>query len=548
MQVHVATPKTGPRDSFDLALLLAELDRALRARGEAAPAAPLRGDLTRRAWLLVELELERGSPIGIERSGQRFASPELGDLPCRYLAALVRAMEVHHVECLRFSTPLGFDDFARFVELLAVPTADLDEVHTDGFPGRLYEGSDEGIEVNGIARPQCETEADRNPDTGASVLPFDSPLDSGSAASSEPAATSAPTWPALEEDPLEAPAMLMKGEQLRLGLRELDRCDDDLLYDALLDRIAATAAELWSQGHHDEGYRALLLLTAHASGAGDRPRSHVLMAQSALHRLADEDVMRFVIERGRVCKSGGIRATQMLLELGERPAAAILEALHEETDPVCSQQLAGMLLALGDNAVPTLARAISRREGARLQRAVRLAGELQNPKLVPPLASLFDDSGPALRREAALALAAIGNGEAREVLFRAVGSGRKDTAVAAANALATSGHGEVCERMGKALANAIERKQSQVAAALVRALGHQDDPPRPFFSLLEQVFDDNTEVEHATPLRAAAVDALASRRDSQAERWLLAATRDPDAGVSKRAHALLNARDREQGA
>jgi hypothetical protein len=549
VQVHVATPKTGPRDGFDLALLLTEVDRALRDRGDAAPAAPLRSsDLTRRAWLLVELELDRAGPIEIERNGQQFSDPDLGPLPCRYLTTLVRAMEVHGVERIRLTAPLGFDDFARFEELLALPTADRDEMHADRFPGRLYESSKGGIEVNGVARPHDAATPER--DDEASVLSFDSSRAHGERRDAEtptkPTSAGTPAWPALEEDPLEAPAMVMKGERLRLSLRELDRCDDDLLYDALLDRIAATTEELWSEGHREEGYRALLLLTAHASGAGDRPCSHVLMAQSALQRLADDDVVRFVIDRGRVCESDGIRPTQLLLELGERPAAAILESLHEETDPACSQQLVGMLLALGDNAVPALARAISRREGARLQRAVRLAGELQNPKLVPPLASVFGDSGPALRREAANALAAIGNGEALDVLFRALGSGRDEKAVVAANALATSGQRDVCERLGEALTHAIERNQPRVAAALVRALGQQDDPPASFLSLLERVFDDEADTTVPKALRAAAIDALTSRRDGRAERWLLAATRDPDAGVSKRAHALLNARDRGQ--
>ncbi len=537
MQVHVVTPESGPRTGFDLALLLAEIDRVLAAHAESGPATAVRSDLSRRTWLLVELELERDGPIEFERTGQRFEAGALGELPCRYLTHLVRAMEVHRVDRMRFEDPLRLEDFARFVELLAVPSAHLDEMCADGFPGRLYGSTEGGIELNGVERPVDE--------------PIDLPARDSIDEAGEPTsvasqtAPTSPAWPALEEDPLEAPAMVMKGEQLRLALRELDRCDDDLLYDALLDRTTSAARELWDQEHPEEAYRALLVLTAHASETAERPRAHTLMAQSALQRFADEEVVRFVVQRGCSCEGGGIRATQVLLELGEAPAQAILDALHEATEPAHSQQLSGMLLALGDNAVPTLARAISRREGARLQRAVRLAGELQNPKLVPPIASLFDDSGPALRREAGIALANIGNDEARQVLFRALGSGREDLAVAAANALAHSGRRETHERMADALEAAIDRREMRVAAALVRGLGPQDDPPAGFAALLSNAFDGRS-TKLPVSLRLAAVESLEHRRDERASRWLLAATRDPEPRVSKRAHAILNSRDREQ--
>lgn len=538
MELHVVTPESRPRDGHDLALLVREMERVLRACEAAGPGGSLRGALAHRTFLLLELELERGTPIAFERNEGALASPPLGELPSRYLPRLMRALETHRVERLRFDAGLCFDDFVRLLELLAVKSGDLDDLHPEGFTGRLYESTGAGVIVNEVERTDESPLAPPGP-----IAPEASPA-ATPALPGQGALPGGAEWPALEEDPLEAPAMLMKGEQLRLSLRELDRCDDDELYDALIDRLEVATRELWAQGHFEEGYRTLLVLSQHASGSPERATSHSWMAQSALQRFGDEDVIRFVVDRGCACEGGGIRASQILLELGEAPGSVILEALNEECDAARSQRLSGMLLALGEGAVPALSRAISRREGARLQRAVRLAGELQNPKLVAPLANLFDDSGPALRREAAQALAHIGNAEARDVLVRAMGSGREEVAVAAANALGAAGHRDRDGHLAEAFEGALERNEVRLAAALLRTLARDEAPAAFVTRLLGRLFGGPAQGRQPLPLRMAALEALESRRDEQATRLLLAATRDPEARISKRAHAILNERDR----
>jgi HEAT repeat protein len=63
---------------------------------------------------------------------------------------------------------------------------------------------------------------------------------------------------------------------------------------------------------------------------------------------------------------------------------------------------------------------------------VRLAGELQSPAMVPILAEAFHDSGPALSKEAGLALAKIGNNEARDALLCGLAADNEELTSAAA--------------------------------------------------------------------------------------------------------------------
>ncbi|MBW2293552.1 MAG: hypothetical protein JRG94_14750 [Deltaproteobacteria bacterium] len=387
-EVRVAKPDCGPRTGADLALLLDELNRALRAFSVYEHGHPSRMNLLQRAFLVWQLELERGGDIVFDRIGEKFRNRELGTIECGYLGRLVRAMEIHQVDRVRVSPGLDQSSFSRFANLLAVATADLDHLCEGGFAGRLYARSGPGIEIND--RPREPTEADKlapvppattelldesiaRPPREQLSVPI-AKLDLASAerfaAKKHDSFASRSSWPKIEEDPFEAPAMAIAGERLRLTLRELDRCDADLLYDSLMDKILVSARDLWSTGQREEAYRALLVLTAHASGAdaGSRPRA--LMAQSALESLVEREHLDFLIERGRDCEAGGVRPTQILLQLGERSAPALLDALELASDAGHSTQLAGMVLALGEHAVPTLTQTIFQRSGTRLQLAV----------------------------------------------------------------------------------------------------------------------------------------------------------------------------------
>ncbi len=566
-EVRVAEPNRGPRTGGDLALLLDELNRVLRAFSNYEHGHPRRMNLLQRAFLLWQLELERGGELVFDRLGKKFCNPEFGTIECGYLGRLVRAMEIHRVDRVRVSQDLDQNSFSRFANLLAVATADLDQLCEGGFAGRLYARSGPGIEINDRPREHEEgdtaTPADvppataEPPDESMAHAPTDRlavPIAKIDPASAPRFAVKkrdhfAPrsAWPKLEEDPFEAPAMAIGGERLRLALRELDRCDADLLYDTLMDKIVASARELWSTGQREEAYRALLVLTAHASGAdaGSRPRA--LMAQSALESLVEREHLDFLIERGRDCEAGGVRPTQILLQLGERSTPALLDALDLAIDPAHTSQLAGMVLALGEHAVPTLIQTIFQRSGTRLQLAVRLAGQLQSPKLVSTLANIFFDSGPALREEAGLALVNIGSREACTVLIAALARDREELSPTAARCLGALGDDHATRPLLDALERATQKNRFRLAGIVMDALGRLGGQQHEVARGLGHLFEApgrGGDREQSRKLKCAALELLGRYDGNEARALLMAATRDDDPAVCRKSHEVMNQRDR----
>lgn len=164
-EVRVVRPDFGPRTGADLALLLDELNRLLRAFSVYEHGHPSRVKLLQRAFLLWQLELERGGGVEFRRAGKGFRSDEFGTLECRYLGPLVRAMEIHQVDRVRVTRDFDQNGFARFASLLAVATADLDQLCEGRFAGRLYTSSGPGIEINDRPREHSD------PDSGTAIRP-----------------------------------------------------------------------------------------------------------------------------------------------------------------------------------------------------------------------------------------------------------------------------------------------------------------------------------------------------------------------------------------
>lgn len=527
-------------------MLLLELNRLLGAFAKYGPGHPGRENLLERGFLLWQLELERAGPIDLERSGRAFHHREFGTLDCLYLGDLNKAMEIHQLDQLRVTGDLDRDGFTRFVILLAIPTANLDQMCEGKFAGRLYASSGPGIEVNG--RPRESAQAEETNETPAQeppVFPGQSP------------------FPTLEEDPFEAPAMGMQGERLRLSLRQLDRCDDNLLYDSLIDKILDWCAELYDAGQREEIYRALLILTDHAGAdqRGERPRA--LMAQAALEQLVDRPQLEFLIARACDGEVAGVRPTQVLLQLGEGSTEALPDGLDGETDRARSERLSGTVLALGECAVPALIEALTRHTDSRQQLVVRLAGQLQSPKLVPILAHLFHASGPALRREAGLALASIGNLAACNVLVRGLERDHEQLSSISAQCLGAFRNDRTTEALLVALARARgqgrrdrsghgERKErDRLALVIVRTLGqlggqHKDVGPALASILALPSAADGRGDADLRELKCATLEVLGGHDGSEAQTLILSATRDDDPAVSRKAHEIMNQRDRAQ--
>ncbi|MCH7867726.1 MAG: HEAT repeat domain-containing protein [Myxococcales bacterium] len=531
-KIRVFEPDAGPRAGPNLAALVLELNRLLRAISIYGPRHPSRENLLQRTFLLWKLELECTGAIEFRRNGGEICHDELGAIDSSHLAELIRAMEIHQLDRVRVTDEFDQDGFTRFAILLAIPTANLDQMCEGGFAGRLYSSSGPGIEVNGRSREQADPVAIE-------------------AATEPPAPPARLTFPSLEEDPFGAPAMAMQGEHLRRCLRELDRCDDDLLYQGLIDKILGWTRELGDAGQRAEVYRALLILTEHASANSDGDEPRTRMARSAMESLIDGPQIEFLIARACDCEAGGVRPTQILLQLGERSTPALLDALERETDRARSTRLASTVLALGECAVPALIGAIAKRTGSRLQLVVRLAGELQSPKMVPILANVFHDSGPALRKEAGMALVNIGNNEACDVLVRGLERDTEELSSAAALCLGVLRAEHTSEALLSALDRARKQRRYRLAGVIVRALGQLGSPQEKISRVLANILasplsedkSDGGNGQGGRELKCATLEVLDGRHGSEVRAMLIAALRDDDPAVSSKAHEVLNKRD-----
>lgn len=452
--IRLYQPEAGPPTVDDLATLLLELNRVLKAIASYGPGHPSRENLLERTFLIWQLELQNSGAIEFARQGSAFCHDELGRVECRGLDDLANAMEVHQVNSFRATPDFDQDAFTRFVILLAIPTANLDQMCEGGFAGRLYESSGPGIEINGLPRKPLEPTPSATtlaPTTSASLVSAEAEAQTTLAAQSSAAGTT-------------------QGERLRGCLRELDRCSEGPPYDALIDKILGWSQELWDGGQREEIYRALLVLTAHASESEDGDPARKSKARAALESLVDGPQLDFLVERACECELGGVPATQILLQLGERSTPAVLDALDREPDRVRSTRLASIVLALGEFAVPALIRAIAERSGGRLQLVVRLAGELQSPEMVPTLADVFHDSGPALRKEAGMALVKIGCNEARDALVRGLATDNEELASAAVSCLEVLRDDRATVPLLDALAKAREQKRHRLTKQIDRTL------------------------------------------------------------------------------
>jgi len=469
-------------------------------------------------------------------------------------------MERHRIHRLRLDLEISSEAFAQFAEQLAATDPDW-EHPSDGFASQLYRSAGPGIEVNGEARslpPTANTAslgslllgrgnpglqfglnaiADESDDQQATI-PSPTPI--------EPVEPREPgNWPTIEEDPLAAPSTGMGGERLKISLYELDRCTDDGLYGALIDSVTTVTRTLWDEGHLDEIYRTMLVLSEHAAGQSGCSASQILQAQSALDDLGRPECVAHIINLARDAPNGGVRPTQVLLQLGGESVYPLLDALDGESDAERTSQLAGMVIALGDHAVPALMETI-RRRGGRIQLAVRLAGELQSPKLIPILKDVLMDSGPALRREAGRALVGIGNDEAFGVLVEALGHPGDELPRIAAVCLGVLRDEQAVKPLLRTLKRAYREKLPRLAEIAIHALGQLDTQNIAILDALAAVLEERAVLRKRRQRGAkiAALQVLGRFESLAAQQLIVDATRDPDAKVSDRAREILADPDR----
>lgn len=207
-------------------------------------------------------------------------------------------------------------------------------------------------------------------------------------------------------------------------LSELERCDDLASYNLTANKIETCVDVLVRAKHSMDAYRALLVLARHATDPHQRSDAIRREASDRLARLARrDDLLDAVVEQA--CGTSGlasVQASQVLIAIGAIAVPRLLRLLEQRKDG-SRARVTQLLIALGDAALAQVVDELAAQQPERTRRAVRLLGEMQNPKGVCFLADTLAGPDLALAREAAQALARIGDDGALQALIGGLASG-----------------------------------------------------------------------------------------------------------------------------
>jgi len=491
-------PAEDGRSASDLATLLVELGRVVKGRAFYEPGDPKLALLFRRGYRAWQGDLKRHGVLELEISPAGFCSSrprsairrsELGGLAAECCARGLRRV--------RFEPEIDAEALAAFVELLASDRTVI-EAH-GGFERALYARVPAGIVVNGTPpeldekkpEPAGKAAIERAPAaaTAARVEKVRAPLPTRDPGLPDAAAESRDRGRAeerLEKPKAPGPHRSEKWDEASLErviadardyeladlLREMDDCEDYAAYAEIIARVVRIAEQLSEEGRLDDSYRVILELASHAGDDAKRPAGQAKLAAEHLSGLTTGKRLDDLIDRA--CEPGAlasIRAAQVLLELGEEVAPALLEAAEGETDPRRRGQLRGILIALGEKSLPALLEAMEGCEPGRACNAIRIAGESQIPSAVPRLAEILAGGDAGLREEAGRALVRIGDASALEALSTALSSDIDGLPALAAHCLAAAASPRAVGPLVRAMRAAVQSGEIDCAHETIRALG-----------------------------------------------------------------------------
>ena len=453
----------GERTSADLSSLLLELGRAWKAASFYGPDDPTTEKLIERACRAWQSDLARAGPVELELTpgGFRLAGVR-GVYGDEHLGQVSDGLARLGIQRLRFTEVLSSRSLTAFVRSLL-------EIDAGNRPA-----SQLGIEVDGEICVSLDSDGDAALD--AHELQAGPPLASlGSSLlrsrRREPGPTVEPEKP---EPGDEGPAAPPDAGSARLVaiLQDLDRCSDDERYERLAGRAVDCARALCDEGLIAETLVALFTFADHVMGEGGRSAVQARIARSALLDLAIGDRLAALIDRA--CSNdttGSVRAAQVLLIVGEQAVPALLERLDAEAGGAREGQLTGLLIALGECAVPALRAAMGSGSGNRARLGVKIAGDIQCPELVKPLRDLLCAKDGSLQKDAARALVEMGNSAALRALLEAVESRHDRTAEVAAYALGSLRDPRGLTALVRRLERATQERGWSLARQLLQAIG-----------------------------------------------------------------------------
>ncbi len=528
------------RSVADVSTLLLELGRASKGWAFYPPEHPARAELLDRTFRAWQSELRRGGPLELSIRRGAFWLPGAESPLTTRADDTARQLYLRSVRRVIFDAEL---DPATLVGFLDVLTMEPDMLSlSGGFEAVLYTAPRHGIQVNEadwralLEQPRMDDTLEVDDEGLADAAQIglgegqeETAVDGAAVQAAEAADTEEPVDPAL-----------VRRHELDSILAQIDDCSDDLAYRDLARHLAALAEQMSASGEMDGAFQILVTLSRHASDDAKRSFSQRESAIGFLGQIAHGAALEHLIDRAvDATIASSLEATTALRELGPQVAPILLDRLEHEGDPERRGRLSGVLIAMGEDAVPALVEALTHGSTRRMRVSLRLAGETQNPRLVECLREALLSGEKAIARDAAQALVRVGDLSSLDVLTEALQSSRPDVAAMAAYSLGATGRALALAPLRDALACALDGGDLPLAREVVRGLGRTGRPEA--VPALVSVLDRGTwrRRKQLRDVKLTAISALAHLRGADAEAALTRLVRSRDARLREAATAAL---------
>jgi len=585
MNATQSSEHAGRRTPNDVSALCVELLRALREQewnahrnGGPAPSVD-------RAWRAWRADLDRYGPLHLVADAEGLRAGESGPPVGRgRLDDLTQRLRARAVASVRFEPGLDAPTYAAFVSLLlAEPAAIADHGGAAGFlpergVGIRLIGPDEEA-AHDPEKPDTHDEDEPDPQRadqpeGTDALDLVLEPDDGDVPSLDPSGPSEDPDPSgettvrLEPESTGETTLRMEHGEARgrhpgpatpeppealagaFGSGATPPPGSALA--ALLDpghttpygaRVAHAVAEAvrWSDtGDTEACHRTVLALADHSGAANGLGRPERSAALGGLRELCTGRVLSDLIARAASRdRAVNLRASRVLLELGEPVVAELIAAIDVEGDPSRREELLGIAIAMGRATTPTLHRTMEGSSPGRARIAARIAGEIQEERAVPTLSRLLDHKRAEVRGESARALARIGNVAALTTLKRGLASQHEDVSSLCAYCLGITGSPDAAQALTETLREARRARRTQLASAVIRSLGRlgrEESVPE-----LQRVIDKRSffRRQELRELKLQAIGALAKLPGQRARDVLEAVAQGSDMGLAVAARRAL---------
>lgn len=509
----------------DVAPLLTELGRALRARRFYPPTHPALREALERSTAIWRQGMQQGQELHLELRNGSFVLPCGTPVRGSGIDEVAAELRVRGIRRLRVHRDLEPEELLALIDALAMSVEELAEA-----------GGLEQLLTRAGARHITTSEMDfaehlrhvREP------APAAAPEGLAFGAAHEFIEDVVRAAAADEDADAAEPHRADLIGELTAMLKELEGCEEPGDYYRICNRIDEQVSRMVLAKHVLDAYRAVRVFCRHAGEGSGRPAEIRREAQSRLRTLLGDRAMLNLVT-GLACSGEGlssVQATQVLITLGAAAVPRLLE-LSEHGTAVEQSQVTAILIAMGDSALPAIMEELESPIPDRVRRTIRLLGRTQNPRGVDCLLDRLLDDDPEMQREVARALARIGTGRAVKGLVEAA---RRCPELAE---LVASSLGDTRSPAAlQALIGMLDRRArypTAVKRAAIRSLGRMRSPHA--LAVLRQVLERRSllffRARKNRELRVAAAQAIGKIGGDEATLVLSAHARSGDPEVAR---------------